>query len=99
MVTAEAPSTLGLAVAATLLGETPFRFETVLEDLGGGAPRFLSAHQIIVGSPVKMETEDLLWMGTVSSCHREGTQWRATMRVEHELRNLPELLRLAARFK
>ncbi len=90
---------VGLNVAATLLGEKPFHFETVLEYDNAGNASFLSAHQIILGSPVKLETPELLWLATVLTCRREAGRWRATLRIEHLLRNLPELLKLAARFE
>jgi len=97
LVTAEVSA--ALTVAATVLGERPFHFETVLE-AGDNAPLiFLSPHQIVIEAPVKLETEDRLWMGQVVECRPEGDQWRTVIRVEHSLSNLPELLKSVRRFE
>ena len=91
---------MGLTVvAATLLGEQPFQFETVFGDSPDGAVTFLSPHQIVVGAPVKLECNDRLWMGTVRSSRLEGASWWTTLDVEHSLRNLAELSKLASRFQ
>ena len=86
-------------VAATLLGEQPFQFETVFRDSQEGAVTFLSPHQIVIGAPVKLESNDRLWMGTVRSSQRENGSWWTTLDVEHSLANLAELSKLASRFR
>ena len=97
----------GFAVAATVLGIKPFYFETTLETTAettaeGGADGclvFLSPNQIVAGAPVKLETVDRLWLGHVVECRPRGTGWGTVLRIAHSLKNLPELLKLAARFE
>lgn len=94
-------------VSATVLGMKPFHFETTLEVTaqttaesgGGGRLLFLSPNQIVAGAPVKLETVDHLWLGHVVECRPQGTEWRTVVRIAHSLTNLPELLKLAARFE
>ena len=98
-------------VSATVLGMKPFHFETTLEmtaqttaettaeSAGGGRLLFLSPNQIVAGAPVKLETVDHLWLGHVVECRPQGTGWRTVVRIAHSLTNLPELLKLAARFE
>ena len=101
----------GFPVSATVLGMKPFHFETTLEMTaealaettaesgGGGRLLFLSPNQIVAGAPVKLETVDHLWLGHVVECRPQGTGWRTVVRIAHSLKNLPELLKLAARFE
>ena len=105
----------GFPVSATVLGMKPFHFETTLEMTaeaptettaettaesgGGGRLLFLSPNQIVAGAPVKLETVDHLWLGHVVECRPQGTGWRTVVRIAHSLTNLPELLKLAARFE
>ncbi len=96
MVTAQVHT--GLAVAATVLGARPFHFHTVLDRWGAEPFQFLSPQQIVALAPVKLQTEDRLWLGHVTECRAEGEEWRTTMQVEHSLCGLPELLNLASRF-
>lgn len=92
----------GLPVAATVLGIKPFYFQTTAEKTAETAVEtivFLSPNQIVAGAPVKLETENHLWLGHVVECRSQGTGWRTVLRIEHSLSNLPELLKLAARFE
>lgn len=89
----------GLAVTATLMSDKPVHFETHLQETDSNAPTFLAPHQITLHTPIKLETRECLWMGTVCTCFPEGPVWRVTLKIEHCLRNLPELLKLAARFE
>jgi len=101
----------GFPVSATVLGMKPFHFETTLEMTaeataettaesgGGGRLLFLSPNQIVAGAPVKLETVDHLWLGHVVECRPQGTEWRTVVQIAHSLTNLPELLKLAARFE
>ena len=90
---------MGLAVKATLMSESPVGFETHLEEVEPAGLTFLAPHQITLRTPVKLETQDCLWMGTVTTCVPEAAVWRVTLAIEHCLRNLPELLKLASRFE
>ncbi len=91
--------TAGTVVAATVLGRKPFRFETVVSEWDGGPMVFQSPNQIVMLAPVKLQTDQRLWLGEVVECRAEGNGWRTTMRVRHALNHLPELLKLAARFE
>ncbi len=90
---------VGTTVAATVLGVKPFHFETVVAEWEGGPLIFHSPKQIVVTAPIKLETEETLWLGEVVNCHPDGHLWRTTLCVKHTLRRLPELLNLAARFE
>lgn len=88
----------GTAVAATVLGERPFHFETAVGQWDGGLLSFDSPNQIVVQAPVKLESKDRLWLGEVMECRLQSGAWRTTIHVRHALADLPVLLRLAARF-
>ncbi len=89
----------GMVVAATVLGQKPFHFETVVSEWDGGPLVFQSPNQIVMLAPVKLQTGQRLWLGEVVECRPEGDGWRTTLRVRHALNHLPELLKLAARFE
>ncbi len=94
-----AEASVRLGVFATVVGEVPVRFETSLE--GGDCEQawFLASAPVRLGALVKLETEDTLWMGVVATCHKEGEEWRVAFHVEHILRNVQDLLYMAARFE
>jgi hypothetical protein len=89
---------VGFCVAATVLGVKPFLFQTTAEDLDSRLV-FLSPNQIVAGAPVKLETDNSLWLGHVVECRPRNDRWRTVVQIEHSLTNLPELLKLAARFE
>ena len=88
-----------MVIAATVLGEKPFHFETVVGEWDGGPLIFNSPNQIVMRAPVKLEIEDRLWLGEVVECRSDGDAWRTTIQVRHALHDLQELLNLAARFE
>ena len=89
----------GMAVAATVLGERPFHFKTAVGEWDGGPLTFDSPNQIVMQAPVKLQTENRLWLGEVVECRLHGDAWRTTIQVRHALNHLPALLNLAARFE
>lgn len=49
------------------------------------------------GDAIKLEGDDVLFLGEVSSCHPEGAGFVVSVEIEHALYNIRELARLAKR--
>jgi hypothetical protein len=87
-----------LPVRVTLLGEKPVSFDSAIVTL---APRELSVRSIApltLRAAIKVESANQLWMGQVIEVRREGQAWLAAVRIEHALRDIADLMRLADRF-
>ena len=57
------------------------------------------AQPIAPDAPLRVESHDSLWLGTAEECRGVPDDYILTLHLSHCLRNLPELSRLAERFR
>ena len=57
------------------------------------------AQPVAPDSALRVESHDSLWLGTAEACHGAPDDYILTLHLSHCLRHLPELARLAERFR
>jgi hypothetical protein len=87
-----------LPVRVTIPGEKPVTFASAIVTLEPRELSVRSAKPLALRTPVKIESADRLWMGEVIAVRQEGQAWLASVRIEHALHDLADLMRLANRF-
>ena len=70
-----------------------------IQSIEGTRMQLRVAQPVAPDAPLRIESQDSLWLGTAEACVGVPDDFLLTLRLSHCLRNLPELARLAERFR
>lgn len=70
-----------------------------IHSIAGTRMQLRVAQPIPPDAPLRVESHDSLWLGTAEECRGVPQDYLLTLHLSHCLRNLPELSRLAERFR
>ena len=70
-----------------------------IQSIQGTRMQLRVTQPIAPDAPVRVESHDSLWLGTAEQCLGVPDDYILTLHLSHCLRNLPELARLAERFR
>ena len=71
----------------------------MIESIEGTRMQLRVAQAVAPDLPLRVESLDSLWLGTAEACGGVPGDYILTLQLSHFLRNLPELARLAERFR
>ena len=71
----------------------------LIESIEGTRMQVRVAQPVAPDMPLRVESLDSLWLGTAEACVGVPGNFLLTLHLSHFLRNLPELARLAERFR
>ncbi len=84
-------------VQVTVLGETGAVSSGRITQSSSETVNLLVEKPAKPGAAIKLEGDDVLFLGEVSSCHPEGASFAISVELRHALYNTRELARLAKR--
>lgn len=70
-----------------------------IQSIEGTRMQVRVAQPVAPDAALRVESHDSLWLGTAEACVGVRDDFLLTLRLSHCLRNLPELARLAERFR
>jgi hypothetical protein len=97
-----APASLTLLEAVSVEpGEpapAPVKMQAMIQQIEGRRMEISTPQKIRIGTAVKIESPQAIWLGEVQSCAEEGRSLTCRIDLRHVLRDFETLARLAERF-
>jgi len=87
------------AVLTLLSGDSAHPVACYIQSIEGTRMQLRVAQLIPPDAPLRVESHDSLWLGTAEECLGVPDDYLLSLHLSHCLRNLPELSRLAERFR
>ena len=97
-----APASLTLLEAVSVEPDdsapAPVKMQVLIQRIEGRQMQILTPQEIRIGTTVKIESPEAIWLGEIQSCVEEGRSWACGIDLRHVLRDFETLARLAERF-